>query len=99
MLAQALTSIKNAIGGLSFAKSKSGQSLLEHSLIELDVFLQLAPILRDAKHYGLSDLEEAICSDGLPPGPRRRQGNGCLAGLCKLLRHRSMGFTHLSGAY
>ncbi len=42
------------------AKSRSGQSLYEHSLIELDVFLQLAPMLRDRKHYGLSDAEENI---------------------------------------
>jgi hypothetical protein len=42
------------------AKSQSGQSLYEHSLIELDVFLRLAPILRDPKHYGLSDLEENV---------------------------------------
>jgi hypothetical protein len=42
------------------AKSASGQSLYEHSLIELDVFLTLAPILRDPKHYGLTQLEEMI---------------------------------------
>jgi len=60
VLAQALTWMKKRDWRAKLAKSKSGQSLLEHSLIELDVFLQLAPILRDAKHYGLSDLEEAI---------------------------------------
>src|SRR6185312_4395187 len=47
------------------AKSQSGQSLYEHSLIELDVFLRLAPILRDPKHYGLSDLEESVLTVSL----------------------------------
>jgi hypothetical protein len=42
------------------AKSKSGQSLFEHTLIELDVLLQLVPLLRDPKHYGLAALEESI---------------------------------------
>jgi hypothetical protein len=42
------------------AKSRSGQSLYEHSLIELDVFLRLAPIFRDPRHYGLSKQEENV---------------------------------------
>ena len=42
------------------AKSRPAQSLYEHSLIELDVLLQLAPVLRDPKHYGLSDLEQNV---------------------------------------
>ncbi len=36
------------------------QSLFEHSLIELDVFLELCPILADPRHYGLSDTEQKV---------------------------------------
>lgn len=35
------------------------QSLLEHSLIELDVLLELLPILASSRHYGLSEEEQA----------------------------------------
>ena len=37
------------------AKSRSGQSLFEHSVVEVDVLLELQPILSDARHYGLTD--------------------------------------------
>lgn len=36
------------------------QSLFEHSLIELDVLLELLPILEDPRHYGLSETEKNI---------------------------------------
>ncbi|MBI3799800.1 MAG: hypothetical protein HY268_22855 [Deltaproteobacteria bacterium] len=36
------------------------QSLFEHSLIELDVFLELCPILASPQHYSLSDAEQKI---------------------------------------
>jgi hypothetical protein len=36
------------------------QSLFEHSLIELDVLLELLPILGSPRHYGLSEAEERI---------------------------------------
>lgn len=36
------------------------QSLFEHSLIEVDVLLELLPILGDARHYGLSVAEQRI---------------------------------------
>jgi hypothetical protein len=35
------------------------QSLFEHSLIELDVLLELLPILGSPRHYSLSENEEA----------------------------------------
>jgi hypothetical protein len=34
------------------------QSLFEHSLVELDVFLELYPILASPQHYGLSEIEQ-----------------------------------------
>jgi hypothetical protein len=36
------------------------QSLFEHSLIELDVLLELLPILGSPRHYSLSETEEAV---------------------------------------
>lgn len=36
------------------------QSLFEHSLIELDVLLELLPILAAPRHYGLSEEEQRI---------------------------------------
>lgn len=36
------------------------QSLFEHSLIELDVLIELFPILAGPKHYGLSEAEKKI---------------------------------------
>lgn len=36
------------------------QSLFEHSLIELDVLLELLPILASPTHYGLCQTEEAV---------------------------------------
>ncbi|MGH7321085.1 MAG: hypothetical protein ACRELA_15850, partial [Candidatus Rokuibacteriota bacterium] len=36
------------------------QSLFEHSLIELDVLLELLPILATPKHYGLSEAEQRV---------------------------------------
>ena len=42
------------------AKSRSGQSLFEHSLVEVDVLLELQPILADARHYGLTEAEGNI---------------------------------------
>lgn len=36
------------------------QSLFEHSLIELDVLIELFPILAEPKHYGLSEAEKKI---------------------------------------
>src|ERR1700733_1709185 len=41
------------------AKQRGGeQSLFEHSLIELDVFLELAEILSSRRHYNLSEAEQ-----------------------------------------
>ncbi len=42
------------------AKSRSGQSLFEHSLAEVDVLLELQPILAEARHYGLTETEGNI---------------------------------------
>jgi len=43
------------------AKKRGGeQSLFEHTLIEIDVLLQLFPVLADERHYGLSDAEQRI---------------------------------------
>ena len=42
------------------AKSRSGQSLFEHTLIELDVLLELLDILAHPKHYGLTEREQQI---------------------------------------
>jgi hypothetical protein len=42
------------------AKSRSGQSLFEHSLVEVDVLLELQPILAEARHYGLTEAEGNI---------------------------------------
>jgi len=36
------------------------QSLFEHSLIELDVLLELLPILARPRHYGLSETEQKV---------------------------------------
>jgi hypothetical protein len=36
------------------------QSLFEHSLIELDVFLELCPILASPQHYDLSETEQTV---------------------------------------
>ncbi len=36
------------------------QSLFEHSLIELDVLLELLPILASPRHYGLTEAEQRI---------------------------------------
>lgn len=36
------------------------QSLFEHSLIELDVLLELLPMLASARHYTLSEAEKAV---------------------------------------
>jgi hypothetical protein len=36
------------------------QSLFKHTLIEIDVLLQVLPILADERHYGLSDAERRI---------------------------------------
>lgn len=36
------------------------QSLFEHSLIELDVLLEVLPILAASRHYGLSQTEERV---------------------------------------
>jgi hypothetical protein len=36
------------------------QSLFEHTLIEIDVLLQVMPILADERHYSLSDAERRI---------------------------------------
>ncbi len=57
ILARAMTWMRQRGWREKLAKSSSGQSLYEHTLIELDAFLQLAPILRDPKRYGLTDLE------------------------------------------
>ncbi len=42
------------------AKSSTGQSLFEHTLIELDVLLELLDIAAGPKHYGLSETEQQI---------------------------------------
>jgi hypothetical protein len=60
ILARAMTWMRQRGWREKLAKSSSGQSLYEHTLIELDAFLQLAPILRDPKRYGLTDLENWI---------------------------------------
>ncbi|MFQ5802014.1 MAG: hypothetical protein ACE5JQ_03845 [Candidatus Methylomirabilales bacterium] len=36
------------------------QSLFEHSLIELDVLLELLPVLERSRHYGLSETEKMV---------------------------------------
>lgn len=36
------------------------QSLFEHSLIELDVLLEMLPILETPRHYGLSETEKKV---------------------------------------
>jgi hypothetical protein len=36
------------------------QSLFDHSLIELDVLLELLPILAHPRHYGLIEAEQKI---------------------------------------
>lgn len=46
---------------LKLAKGKvAQQSLFQHSLIELDVFLKLLPILSSPSHYNLSETEQQI---------------------------------------
>lgn len=42
------------------------QSLYEHSLIELDVLLELLPILTSPRHYGLSETEQRILLVAVP---------------------------------
>jgi hypothetical protein len=42
------------------AKSRSGQSLFEHSVVEVDVLLELQPVMSDARHYGLTEAEGKI---------------------------------------
>src|ERR1039458_7905105 len=42
------------------AKSRSGQSLFEHSLVEVDVLIELQPILAEVRHYGLTEAEGSI---------------------------------------
>jgi hypothetical protein len=42
------------------------QSLLEHSLIELDVLLTLLPTLSSARHYGLTQDEQNILTIAVP---------------------------------
>lgn len=41
------------------------QSLFEHSLIELDVFLELCPILASPSHYGLSETEQTVLATAI----------------------------------
>lgn len=60
ILARAMTWMRLRGWREKVAKSSSGQSLYEHTLIELDAFLQLAPILRDPKRYGLTEIENWI---------------------------------------
>lgn len=60
ILAGAITWMRQRNWREKLAKSRSGQSLYEHTLIELDVFLQVAPILRDPKRYGFTELELSI---------------------------------------
>ena len=60
ILAAAMTWMRQRKWREKLAKSRSGQSLYEHTLIELDAFLQVAPILRDPKRYGLTELENWI---------------------------------------
>jgi hypothetical protein len=60
ILDRAMTWMRQRNWREKLAKSKSGQSLYEHSLIEFDAYLQLAPILRGPKRYGLSALENWI---------------------------------------
>ncbi|HXF93530.1 MAG TPA: hypothetical protein VNK46_12290 [Nitrospiraceae bacterium] len=36
------------------------QSLFEHSVIELDVLLELLPILKRPQHYGLDETEQKV---------------------------------------
>ncbi len=60
ILADAIAWMRQRNWREKLAKSSSGQSLYEHTLIELDVFLQLAPILRDPNRYGLTELENWV---------------------------------------
>jgi hypothetical protein len=41
------------------------QSLFEHSLIELDVFLELCPILASPSHYGFTDSEQKVLATAI----------------------------------
>src|SRR5713226_8771384 len=41
------------------------QSLFEHSLIELDVFLELCPILASLRHYSLNDTEQRVLATAI----------------------------------
>ena len=41
-------------------QERSGQSLFEHSLVEVDVLFELQPILAEARHYGLTETEGDI---------------------------------------
>jgi hypothetical protein len=42
------------------------QSLFEHSVIELDVLLELLPILASPRHYGLSETEQKVLAVAVP---------------------------------
>jgi hypothetical protein len=55
------------------------QSLFEHSLIELDVLLEMPPILQSPRHYGLSETEKKLA--------KKRWGER------DLLEHRQMEMT------
>ena len=59
ILAAAMSWMRERNWREKLAKS-SGQSLYEHTLIEIDAFLQLGSILRDPKRYGLTELENWI---------------------------------------
>ncbi|MFO8091371.1 MAG: hypothetical protein R6U13_16145 [Desulfatiglandaceae bacterium] len=46
--------------GLIAKRRDFEQSLFEHTMVELDAFLSLFPILRKSEHFGLSENEEMI---------------------------------------
>lgn len=45
---------------LTAKRRQFDQSLFEHTMMELDAMLQLLPILREPKHFGLSESEEQV---------------------------------------
>jgi hypothetical protein len=61
LLARAAAWMEARGGRRKLAKRRGcEQSLFEHMLIEIDVLLQLLPILADQRHYGLRDAAHDI---------------------------------------
>jgi hypothetical protein len=61
LLAKAGTWMQARDWKTKLAKSRGyEQSLFEHTLIELDVLLELLPVLASPSHYGLSETEQRV---------------------------------------